>query len=249
MTQLGALTDFDVVVRTHRSSLMILMGCAGPRQGRRRNDLRQPRQDISGRRSVGERSADSCFKAWHARAGRPVPVEKSRSPLPPQRSCTADGRCDHYPGAPMRSRRKGESGATHSAVRVAASRSRSTHAPTRKACRSGTSSCPGKSTMSPSSRRQCRKWMATLSCAFTRSMIRPDTLSRLPGSVIAPPSIFRPVGEPVRARGMPEAVPVVGLGVPANIRQTTCSGAWSRSFRRPSSALAKQYAHPRHAAA
>lgn len=74
-----------------------------------------------------------------------------------------------------------------------------------------TSSCPGKSTTSQSCRRRCRKWMAILSCAFTRSMIRPDTLSRLPGSVITPPSIFRPVGEPVRARGMPEAVPVVDM--------------------------------------
>src|SRR5215208_6958824 len=51
---------------------MILMGCAGPRQGRRRSDLRQPRQDIGGCRSAG-----SCFKAWRARTRRPVPVEKN----------------------------------------------------------------------------------------------------------------------------------------------------------------------------
>jgi transposase len=47
---------------------------------------------------------------------------------------------------------KGEPSATRSAVRVAASRPRSTHAPTRKACRSGSSLRRDKPTMSPHSR-------------------------------------------------------------------------------------------------
>jgi hypothetical protein len=90
--------------------------------------------------------------------------------------------------------------------------------------------------------------MAILSCAFTRSMIRPDTLSRLPGSVVTPPSIFRPVGEPVRARGMPEAVPVVDMRASEH-QADYVLGSVESIFPAPSSALAKQYAHPRHAVA
>ena len=52
------------------------------------------------------------------------------------RNNTTNNRRHHHPGAPLRSRRKGGFKGTRSAVRAAASRPRSTPAPTPMACRS-----------------------------------------------------------------------------------------------------------------